>query len=61
MDGDVLISASSDIMSEVDKQGRRWVEMSWFANAQRYGTGPGWGKVEKELSKLISNLSLIHI
>ena len=35
MDADVLVSASSDIMSEVDRQGRRWVEMSWVANAQR--------------------------
>ena len=61
MDADVLISASSDIMSEVDRTGRRWVEMSWFANAQRYGTGPKWGKVEKELSKLISNLVVKHL
>jgi len=30
MDADVLISARDDIMSEVDKQGRRWVMMSWF-------------------------------
>ena len=61
MDADVLVSASSDIMSEVDRTGRRWVEMSWFANAQRYGTGPKWGKVEKELSKLISNLVVKHL
>ena len=40
MDADVLISAKDDIMSQVDKTGRRWVEMSWFANAQSYGTGP---------------------
>ena len=56
MDADVLISASSDIMSEVDKTGRRWVEMSWFANAQRYGVGPAFGKVEKDLNQLIVNL-----
>ena len=48
MDADVLVSASSDIMSEVDKQGRRWVEMSWFANAQRYGVGADFRKVEKD-------------
>ena len=60
MDGDVLISASSDIMSEVDKQGRRWVEMSWFANAQRYGVGPDFRKVESDLSKLIVNLVKKH-
>ena len=31
LDADVLVSAKDDIMSEVDKQGRRWVMMSWFA------------------------------
>ena len=60
-DADVLVSASSDIMSEVDKQGRRWVEMSWFANAQRYGVGPDFRKVESDLSKLIVILIKKHI
>jgi hypothetical protein len=60
MEADVLISASADIMSEVDKQGRRWVEMSWFANAQRYGVGPDFRKVESDLSKLIVNLVKKH-
>jgi len=61
MDADVLVSARDDIMSEVDKQGRRWVMMSWFANAQSYGTGPKFGKVEKELNTLIANLVKKHI
>jgi len=61
MDADVLISAKDDIMSEVDKQGRRWVMMSWFANAQSYGTGPKFGKVEKDLNTLIANLVKKHI
>ena len=61
MDADVLVSASSDIMSEVDKQGRRWVEMSWFANAQRYGVGTDFRKVESDLSKLIVILIKKHI
>ena len=61
MDADVIVSASSDIMSEVDKQGRRWVEMSWFANAQRYGTGPEFGKVEKDLNTLIVGLVKKHL
>ena len=61
MDADVLISAKDDIMSQVDKTGRRWVEMSWFANAQSYGTGPAFGKVEKELNTLIANLVKKHI
>ena len=61
MEADVLISASADIMSEVDKQGRRWVEMSWFANAQRYGVGPDFRKVESDLSKLIEGLVAKHL
>ena len=61
MDADVLISASSDIMSEVDKTGRRWVEMSWFENAQRYGVGADFRKVEKDLTDLISNLITKHL
>ena len=61
MDADVLISARDDIMSMVDKTGRRWVEMSWFANAQSYGTGPKFGKVEKELNTLIANLVVKHL
>ena len=61
MDADVLVSASDDIMSQVDNKGRRWVEMSWFANAQRFGTGPAFGKVERELNDLIRNLVLKHL
>ena len=53
MEADVLISARDDIMSQVDTQGRRWVEMSWFANAQLGRTGPEFGKVEKDLNWLI--------
>jgi len=59
MDADVLISAKDDIMSMVDKTGRRWVEMSWFQNANI--TGPGFGKVEKELNTLIANLVVKHL
>jgi len=61
MDADVLISARDDIMSVVDKTGRRWVEMSWFANAQLGRTGPKFGKVEKELNTLIANLVKKHL
>ena len=61
MEADVLVSASDDIMSQVDNKGRRWVEMSWFANAQRYGTGPAFGKVDRELNDLIRNLVLKHL
>jgi len=59
MDADVLVSARDDIMSEVDTQGRRWVEMSWFANATR--TGPKFDKVEKDLNLLIKYLVSKHL
>jgi hypothetical protein len=59
MDADVLISARDDIWSIVDKTGRRWVEMSWFANATR--TGPKFDKVEKDLNTLIKNLVKKHL
>ena len=61
MEADVLVSARDDIMSEVDKQGRRWVMMSWFANQTRGGMGPKFGKVEKELNSLIKYLVSKHI
>jgi len=61
MDADVLISARDDIMSQVDTQGRRWVEMSWFANAQLGRTGTEFGKVEKDLNWLIKLLVTKHL
>ena len=61
MEADVLVSAADDIMSQVDRKGRRWVEMSWFANAQRYGTGPKFAVVERELNDLIRTLVLKHL
>jgi len=61
MDADVLISARDDIWSIVDKTGRRWVEMSWFANAYLGGTGPKFDKVEKDLNTLIKNLVKKHL
>ena len=59
MDADVLISAKDDIWSQVDKTGRRWVELSWFASATR--TGPKFDKVEKDLNTLITNLVKKHL
>ena len=61
MDADLLVSARDDIWSVVDKTGRRWVEMSWFANAQWGGTGPKFDKVEKDLNTLIKNLVNKHL
>ena len=59
MEADVLISAKDDIMSAVDKTGRRWVEMSWFENANM--TGPKFNKVEKDLNTLIKELVVKHL
>jgi len=61
LEADIIVSARDDIMSQVDNKGRRWVEVSWFANAQRGGTGPAFGKVERELNDLIRNLVLKHL
>jgi hypothetical protein len=61
MDADVLVSARDDVWSIVDKTGRRWVELSWFANAQLGRTGPEFGKVEKDLNTLIKNLVKKHL
>ena len=61
MDADVLVSARDDIWSQVDKTGRRWVELSWFANAQLGGTGPKFNKVEKEFNTMIKNLVKKHL
>jgi len=59
MEADVLVSAKDDIWSIVDKTGRRWVELSWFASATR--TGPKFDKVEKDLNTLIKNLVNKHL
>ena len=56
MEADVLVSAGDDIWSQVDNKGRRWVEVGWFANAQRGGTGPKFAVVERELNDLIRTL-----
>jgi len=56
LEADVLVSAKDDIMSAVDKTGRRWVEMSWFENAQGRGNPAGFDKVEKDLNTLIKDL-----
>ena len=61
MDADVLVSARDDIWSQVDKTGRRWVELSWFANAQLGRTGPKFNKVEKEFNTMIKNLVKKHL
>ena len=61
MDADMLVSAKDDIMSRVDKGGRRWVEMSWFENAQGWGNPAGFDKVERGLNNLIRELVLKYL
>jgi len=59
MDADVLVSARDDIMSEVDKQGRRWVMMSLFEYQTRERAK--FSKIEKDLNTLITDLVKKHI
>ena len=61
LEADVLVSAKDDIMSRVDKGGRRWVEMSWFENAQGWGNPAGFDKVERGLNNLIRELVLKYL
>ena len=61
MEADVLVSARDDIMSQVDNKGRRWVEMSWFENAQSWGNPAGFDKVERGLNTLIKTLVNKHL
>jgi len=61
LEADVLVSAKDDIMSAVDKTGRRWVEMSWFENAQSWGNPAGFDKVERGLNTLIKTLVNKHL
>ncbi len=56
LDADILVSARDDIMSQVDKTGRRWVELSWFENALGNIKSPVVKKVEKDLNSLIMTL-----
>jgi len=61
MEADVLVSARDDIMSQVDKKGRRWVEMSWFENQASRGSAGTFQAVERELNTLIRGLVIKHL
>ena len=61
LDADILISARDDIMSQVDKTGRRWVELNWFENALGNMKSPVVDKVAKDLNKLIVTLVKKHL
>ena len=53
MEADVLLSASGDIMSHVDKSGRRWTSISDLKETSR---GVKFGAVEKDLEKMFEAL-----
>ena len=57
MEADVLVSSRADIMSKVDKTGRRWVTLDFFASAARNHLGRDrFAMVVKEFLKLKKDL-----
>ena len=62
MEADVLVSSRADIMSKVDKTGRRWVTLDFFASAARNYLGRDrFAMVEKEFLKLKQDLVAKHV
>jgi hypothetical protein len=61
MEADILVSSKDDIMSQVDKKGRRWVEMSWFEFALGRNVPAGYNKIERGLNVLIRELVLKYL
>ena len=53
MDADVLLSAKGDIMSHIDRVGRRWTSISDLKDTSRWTK---FGKVEKDLQKMFDPL-----
>jgi len=53
MDADVLLSAKGDVMSYVDKSGRRWVTIADLEETSRY---TNFGKVLRDIEKMFSAL-----
>ena len=53
MDADVLLSASGDVMSHLDQQGRRWTSISDLKETSRWTK---FGAVEKDLEKMFDPL-----
>ena len=62
MEADVLVSARDDIMSKVDKTGRRWVTLDFFSSAARNYLGRDrFAMVVKEFLKLKQDLVTKHV
>ena len=53
MDADVLLSASGDVMSHIDRTGRRWTSISDLKETSRWTK---FGAVEKSLEKMFDPL-----
>ena len=53
MDADVLLSASGDVMSHIDRTGRRWTSISDLKETSRWTK---FGAVEKDLQKMFDPL-----
>tara|TARA_B100000029_G_C17403707_1_gene898036 strand:+ start:79 stop:966 length:888 start_codon:yes stop_codon:yes gene_type:complete len=53
MDADVLLSAKGDVMSLVDKGGRRWVTIADLEETSRF---TNFGKVKRDIEKMFSAL-----
>ena len=53
MDADVLLSAKGDVMSYVDKSGRRWTTIADLEETSRY---TNFGKVNRDIEKMFSAL-----
>ena len=53
MDADVLLSAKGDVMSHLDRTGRRWTSISDLKETSRWTK---FGKVEKDLQKMFDPL-----
>ena len=58
MDADVLLSASGDIMSHIDKSGRRWTSI---ADLQETSRRLNFSKVEKDLETMFTKLVNKHL
>ena len=53
MDADVLLSAKGDVMSYVDKGGRRWITI---ADLEETSRSTNFGKVKRDLEKMFAAL-----
>jgi len=53
MDADILLSAKGDIMSYVDRGGRRWTTIADLQETSRY---TNFGKVNRDIEKMFSAL-----